>query len=145
MQNIEWKIKGLFKADATKCFEEITSLGDEVSPQEIVEHARDKDTELHKCFTWDNTAAAEKWRTHEARLVSSQLVIRHETADNEIVQIRVLTKTEDNRKYTSTKLMLKKDDGYATMLRQARAELSSFKRKYHTIEELSEIFSLIDW
>ena len=34
------------------------------SPKILVEYARDKDTELYKCFTWDDVEAAKKWKLH---------------------------------------------------------------------------------
>ena len=42
----EWRIKGIYKADAQKVADEI---GDKkVTPQEILEKARDETSELHK-------------------------------------------------------------------------------------------------
>ena len=41
----EWKIKGIYKADAQKVADEI---GDgKVTPQEVLEKARDENSELH--------------------------------------------------------------------------------------------------
>lgn len=51
----EWRIKGIYKADAQKVADEI---GDKkVTPQEILEKARDETSELHKCFEWDDSVA----------------------------------------------------------------------------------------
>ena len=47
---VEWKVKGLYKADAETVYREITSLGDKFSPEDIVEAAKDESSELHKCF-----------------------------------------------------------------------------------------------
>lgn len=71
------KVKGLYKADAAAVYSEITALGDSFSPDQIVEAARDENTELHKCFTWDDTTAAASWRRHQARMLIAQLVIGH--------------------------------------------------------------------
>ncbi len=38
-----------------------------LTPQEVVEAARDEGTALHECFTWDDGEAAERWRLEEAR------------------------------------------------------------------------------
>lgn len=57
--------KHFFKADATKCASEIMEICDQMesaTPQQILEKARDESTELHKCFTWDDSIAAEKYR-----------------------------------------------------------------------------------
>jgi len=33
--NIKWSISGIFKADATKCYSEITSIGEQVTPAQV--------------------------------------------------------------------------------------------------------------
>ena len=37
---IKWKIDGKFHADATKCKNEIESIGSDVKPQQIVDYAK---------------------------------------------------------------------------------------------------------
>ena len=145
MSNVEWKIKGLFKADPERCYEEITSIGEEVTPQEIVDFAMDENTELHKCFTWDDTEAANKWRKQEARMVSCNLVVKYVDKKNNTENLRILVTTERGRSYTPVTLISRDNDKYAEMLRRAKAELSVFKRKYNQVKELDEILNLIDW
>ena len=90
---VTWKVKGFFKADAETVYKEITALGDSFSPEQIVEAAREEGTELHKCFTWDDTVAAENWRRHQARVLVAQLVVKTETTDREPVAVRVIAST----------------------------------------------------
>ena len=145
MSNIEWKIPGLYKADAAQCYEEITSIGEEVTPQEIVDFARDKNTELHKCFTWDDTKAANNWRKQEARMVSANLVVKYRNKENKTENLRVLVQTEKGRSYTPVTRISRNEDKYAEMLERAKAELTVFKRKYNQVRELEEIIQLINW
>lgn len=63
----EWKIKGIYKADAQKVADEIGEKS--ITPQEVLEKARDENSELHKCFEWDNDIAAEKYRLEQARKI----------------------------------------------------------------------------
>ena len=84
--------RGLYKADAQAVANEIMQIGPEATPYQIVEKARNSETELHKCFTWDNTVAADKWRLHEARHIVSCLVIRREVADVDKPEIRYFHK-----------------------------------------------------
>lgn len=65
----------VFKADAQKVADEISSIGLSVKPEEIVDKARDESTELHKCFEWDDTKAAERYRLHQARQIVCHLVV----------------------------------------------------------------------
>ena len=141
---VTWKIKGLYKADAEKVYSEITALGDSFSPEQIVEAARDKNSELHKCFTWDNKAAAENWRRHQARMLVAQLVIKTETTDNEPVSVRVIASAASRNEYKPVVKLIEVEQDYADLLARAVSELKAFQQKYKTITELREIFEAID-
>lgn len=140
----EWKTRGLFKADATKCYKEIKRMGENVTPQEIVDAARDESSELHKCFTWDNDIAADKWRKQEARMIAANLVVRYEDKQGKVESLRLITKS-DKEGYTPTYIMARREEGYVAMLQRAKAELTAFKKKYHQLSELQEILDLINW
>lgn len=130
--------------DAQKVAEEISTLGEEVSPEQLVEMARNPNTESHRCFTWDNDIAAEKWRKQEARNVFCNLVIQQmETQKEDAVPIRVFHKN-DNGGYKRAEFVFKVQDEYEKLLQCALAELRAFKRKYSTLSELEEILALID-
>ena len=141
---VEWKVKGLYKADAETVYKEITALGDTFSPEEIVEAAKDEATELHKCFEWNDSVAAEKYRLHQARMIFTQLVVRTETSDNTPVAVRVISSASVANVYTPTKMLVKSDTEYADLLERAKRELQAFKQKYATVVELQEIFTAID-
>lgn len=141
---VEWKVKGLYKADAETVYKEITALGDTFSPEEIVEAAKDEATELHKCFEWNDSVAAEKYRLHQARMIFTQLVVRTETSDNTPVVVRVISSASASNIYTPTKMLVKSDTEYADLLERAKRELQAFKQKYATVVELQEIFTAID-
>lgn len=140
---IEWKVKGLYKADAEKVYSEIKDLGESFSPQDIVNAATDESSELHKCFTWDDTDAAAKWRKQEARMLVANIVVKVETSDNEKVNIRVIESTNRNE-YKPTSVIVQIAEDYASLLARAKAELKAFKVKYHTVRELRNIFEAID-
>lgn len=139
-----WRVPGLFKADPQKVYEEIREIGEEFSPEEIVERARDGATELHKCFDWDNDVAADKWRIHQARMITSHLVFRKEDSDDrDMPQVRILNKT-DNGGYKIPERVFKVQSEYELLLQRAMAELRAFKVKYSALHELDYILQLID-
>ena len=149
---IKWQT-GIFKgADAEKCYAEITSIGDEVTPEQVVEKGKNPDSELHKCFTWDDTEAAEMWRMREAREVMRQLIVisrpdkEDETEEKNAVQFRLLMKNETHRGsgYKQTIIMFQDADEYQKLLDQAWAELRTFKNKYSMLSELRDILDLIN-
>jgi hypothetical protein len=134
-----------FKGDASKVANEIRSIGDDVTPQQIVEYAKDENTELHKCFTWDNNVAAEKWRLQEARQIVVCLRITKE--ENEVktnTPIRVFYKTDDDGGYKPTQVIVKNADEYEKLLNRVTNELKTFRNKHKNLIEFEEVWSAID-
>ena len=109
----------------------------------MLEKGRDADSELHKCFEWDDSIAAEKYRLKQAGTVLRLLVIKEEKIPTERPEIRVFYKTKENEGYKPTHIIVKKDDEYEVLLQRAWAELRSFKLKYGFLKELQDIFDLI--
>lgn len=141
---IKWKIEGKFRADATKCKNEIESIGSDVKPQQIVDYAKNPDTELHKCFTWDNDLAAEKWRLQEARQVVCSLVIVESNSDYENdTQIRVFHKIDSEDGYKPLQFILQNKDEYKKLLERCEYDLRNLKKKYQNLSEYQEIWDLI--
>ena len=139
----EWKMP-IFKADAQKCAEEIMTLGDKITPDEVLEKARDENTELHKCFEWDDNVAAEKFRKIQARDVIRFIVIKEEKKPEDRPQIKVFHVTEKTGGYKPIEFIVKHEDEYKALLERAWAELRALKAKYSMLEELREIMELID-
>lgn len=137
----DWKIGGIFHADEDKVAEEIESIGYGATTRQIYEMAKDEGTELHKCLTWDDREAAEKWRLHEVRMVCNLLVIHQE--DEEATPIRYFLQLEHEQEYKPTKRIVQNMDEYQKMLQRAYAELAAFKRKYSSLRELDYILKLI--
>ena len=142
-----WKIEGIYKADANLVAQEISDLGDAFNCQQIVEKARNKETELHKCFEWDDSIAAEKYRLKQAQSVITQLVIvkNNTSTAHEKTNIRLIVNDgSGTNTYKPLTVIVRKEDEYEKLLEKARAELSAFKKKYSCLTELEEILSLID-
>lgn len=139
-----------FKGDPVKVVKEIESIGEEVRPQQMVDYAKShKDSELHKCFTWNNTAAADKYRLYEARQIQRNLIIRKmPSPENQECQpkvIRLMMRTETAGGYKSIVNIMKNEDERAKLLVMAKNELHAFERKYSTLAdtELKDVLSVI--
>ena len=147
--DVKWGSRS-YKGDPQKVYEEITSIGNDVQAEQIVSFARENTgSDLHKCFTWDDTVAAEKYRLYEARQIVSALVVRYskeETGRKEPIQVRVLHRASTNRSagYKPLEVIVKDKDLYKGLLEEAKAELRTFRNKYSTLSELKQIFELID-
>lgn len=136
----EWRVKGIYKADAQKVADEIGN--DKITPQEMIEKARDEQSELHKCFEWNDTVAAEKYRLQQARTVLSMLVFKPKKEKEQ--PVRIFSLTTEKSTYRPTVCFLKQEEEYQTLLKRAIRELQSFKEKYKTISELEGVFEEIE-
>lgn len=136
----EWRVKGIYKADAQKVADEIGN--EKITPQEMIEKARNEQSELHKCFEWNDTVAAEKYRLQQARVVLSMLVFKPKTEEEQ--PVRIFSLTTEKSTYQPTKQFLVQADEYQDLLKRALAELEAFKRKYSTLNELEEVFKAIE-
>lgn len=135
---------GLFKADPQKVAEEIIAIGDEATPAQILEKGRSEETELHKCFEWNDSIAAEKYRLSQARKICEVLVIqRLPDAPKEAPEIRIFHKTESTGGYKPINRIVQNDDEYQKLLQRAFAEFHALKIKYQNLQELDYITSLI--
>ena len=146
MITAKWKegFGTLYKGtDAQTVAEEIVAIGESASPQQILDKARDEDTELHKCFEWDDSIAAEKFRLHQARNLVCHLVIKEDAVPADRPEIRFFVKPANTVSYRKTEIVVKNKDEYAMLLEKAYAELRAFKLKYACLQELSEILALI--
>lgn len=138
-----WKMGGFFNADAEKVADEILDIGGTVTPQQVLEKARDKNTELHKCFEWDDAIASEKYRLIQARDVIRFLVIEEEKEPVDRPKVKAFYVTESSGGYKPVEYIVRKEDEYKKLLERAWAELRAFKAKYSMLSELEEIFNLI--
>ena len=139
---VEWKTRFFSAANAEKCYQEIQTIGESVTAQQILDYARNPETELHKCFEWNDSIAAEKFRLQQARTVVCNLVIVEDKSKPEPQKIRVMQFTEES--YKPVQLIVRNKTEYESLLERARAELRAFKKRYHTLVELEEILALID-
>ena len=139
-----------FKGDPVRVVKELESIGEEVKPQQMVDYAKaHKNSELHKCFTWDNSAAADKYRLYEARQIQRNLIItKLPTPENQERQpkvIRLMMRTETTGGYKSIVNIMRNEDEREKLLIMAKNELHAFERKYSTLAdtELKDVLSAI--
>ena len=147
-----WKAGfGLYHANAQLVAEEIMSIDSDINgitKQQIVDKARDEDTELHKCFEWNDSVAAERYRLVQAGSVLHHIVIKRieEQIEQNMPEIRFFHKTDlkPDSGYKPISYIVKNNDEYYKMLQMAYAELHAFKQKYKNLQELDYILKLID-
>lgn len=139
-EKVKWKIDGIFKADAQKVYSEIGDM--QTTPEDVLRKAEDPESELHKCFEWNDSKAAEKYRLVQAREILRSIV--YVEVSREDAPLRVFHTTEVKHVYQPTTRFLVNHDEYQNLLKRAQSELAAFKQKYKTLSELDRIFEEID-
>lgn len=163
----EWSVRGLFKGVhpqvAGERIEQLRVKG-RLTPSAIVEDARSPKSPLHRCFQWDDSKAAEKWRLQQARLIVSHLVIkvkigrrvkpattrafvsiqRPEPLPKKGAQSTAKAPREQNREYVTVRAALKDETMRTQVLRAALREIESWRTKYRDLKELTRVFAAMD-
>ena len=140
MEDVKWKINGIFKADPKKIYKELGNTT--ITPEEVLEKARNEKTELHRCFEWSDSVAAEKYRLQQARQIIQLLVVVPKNEKNE--PTRVFQITSERNVYQHSRMFLRQPDEYQILLQRAKIELKQIRQRYKALSELEAIFDAID-
>lgn len=132
---INWKLKDIFKANAEKCYEEIGHDG--ATPEKVLNIARDPNTELHKCFEWDDSVAAEKYRLGQARKVIQLLVVQRVDTEKETVSApkRIFQISAERSEYKPIEFIRSEEAHYESLLKRCRMEVRGILNRYAEIAE----------
>lgn len=116
-----------------------------LSPQRVVEFARNKRTELHKRFDWDDTKAAEKWRLYQARAIIQVVVNVIDTRKGPIESRAYVSLDRDRGKngYRTIVSVLDDPELRAELLEQAKNEAHLWSVRYKELTELARIHDAI--
>lgn len=115
--------------------------GDVLTPVQIVEKAKPKNSPIHEFFEWDNDAAGEKWRLWQARNLIARIEIVV-TSDGEEDQIRafhnisVQDGEEHERGYVTLRDVQTNEDYLGIVLANARGEIVSWEKRYSQYRRL---------
>ena len=151
MREVKWRTPGLFKADAGKVRDEIVSLSSDkdaegVKPQEIVQYAeQNPSSELHKCFEWDDSKAANQWRVQQARAIICNIVVYVEDKEADtLVPIRPIMYSAETSTYTPIVHMVPSE--YEATVKEAWEYFRRGKEKYKFLEDagLQAVIAMID-
>lgn len=140
----QWKIPGLIPVEAQEAGEELERIyqkNGQLSARDVVEESRPVDATLHKCFEWDDSVAAEKYRQGQAQEIIRQIVIS--PTENEPQQSVVRAFVSISREYHPMEVVVKRPDMMELLVRDALAELRAFQNKYETLSELVPVFEAI--
>lgn len=124
----------------------------ELTPQLVLWEASRESSPLHSMFVWDDSEAADLYRTYQARGLIRRVKVkivdyRSESEQETRALVHVVRKNEDSQTrsvYLHVKSVLDDADLRNQMLNKAHRELMSFRAKYSVLSELSRLFEAID-
>ncbi len=140
------------KAELESLSEECLKFGREVQPEDVLDWATDPKTALHKFFEWNDTEAAEKYRTLQAKKILQVWVEVVETK-NEPTHVTVGMKPDTVRRAVRKREPAPETvsrPGFQQLVADAIEELKFWRNRYASLKTvpggtpLEAVFSEVD-
>lgn len=141
----EWKIPGIFSTQAQAAGEELNRIYQtrgKLDPADVVDESRPEAAPLHPCFEWDDQAAAEKYREHQARKIMCCIITRVETPEKQTVEVRAIHHAAGT--YRPYEVVISHKDMKQEMMADALKSMDAFKRKFDTLSCVSNVITAIN-
>lgn len=120
-----------------------------LTPNDVVEEARSIYNPLHEVFEWDNTAAADRYRLHQARQLINHITVEvkfdHTSREQKawISMDETPEEEKTNIKYIDVVRVLTEKPLREQMLLSAIKEVEYWQERYNDYRELNQIFTSI--
>lgn len=115
------------------------SNGGVLDPQMVVNESRSESAPLHRLFEWDDTVAAEKYRVVQARFIIRNQIVEED--DTPTVRSFVHAGGDG---YAPIRTALQSVDMTEALLKQAKADMDTFRAKYRALKSLAGIVQAMD-
>lgn len=118
----------------------------ELTPQDILDDARNDNSPLHSFFEWDDNAAAEQYRLSQARGLIRSVVAIYVQEDRPAVRTRAyvhIPQGETSHYREASHAMSQKSTREA-VLKRALEELIGWQKRYHSLHEFADLCGEID-
>lgn len=125
--------------------EDILEEQGQVTPQAVVDRARDPRSPLHSRFEWNDTVAAEKYRQTQAQdLIRRVKLVYSEEEGEEPKSVRAWVSTHQTqdparRGYVPTAEVVKDPIATKVLLSQLEREINSLKQRYGHLSEFADL------
>ena len=145
----KWRFNmGVSAETAGEELERVEHKHGKVTPELVLEESRKEKAPLHKCFEWNDSIAAEKYRLNQAgQIIRNLVVVLDEYQQSEPVRAFVNIESEapaKTGKFINVVSAMKKEETRAAVLANALRELQEFTKKYQGLDELAGVFSEIN-
>lgn len=119
----------------------------ELTPNVVVEEASAPGSPLHCYFEWDDTAAADEYRKHQARNLICSVVVTYRKGNNKR-EVRGFLSLENGenpgRAYHPVEEAMTSAAMRARLVDRALRDAELWKMRYDRLVELAEIFEAIE-
>lgn len=115
-----------------------------LTPERLLESSRSVNAPLHDEFEWNDSLAAEKWRTEQAADIIRHIVVEID-GQSEPQEIRAFFNlSRHEHEYISINIIQESEDQYNRLKEIAVMEFKALKKKYEMILELTHLYKIID-
>lgn len=145
-----WRDGSHIRIDANKAGREMedirTSNGGRLTPADVVERARSKNSALHGHFEWDDRAAAEQHRLSQAGELIRSITIDVSRSNLETRPVRAFVSVKEGgqQRYTSTLHAMSDAELRKQVLERAWADLEAWRERHRELVEFARLFAVID-
>jgi hypothetical protein len=130
-------------------WEELSHLAEQgmLKPENVVKFAENEATHLHKCFEWNDSKAANRYRLNQARQQISMYVTVVESPKGP-VKIRAFQSLPSDRQsgggYRKTTDIMQDDALVAELVGSAMKDLATVRQRYEAVQALSPVWEAAD-
>lgn len=148
MKKYSWKSSS-YNVDVQKVGEELELIENsqvEVTNRNVLEFAKtNKNSELYKCFEWDDKIAGEKYRLNQASNIISSIsfIIEEEPIKKQKIYFSIKSEEKEARKFKNIKDILEDDKEYQALLSKAKTELENCKNNYEDLINKQDLKDII--
>ena len=123
--------------------EQIKEQRGRLTPNIVVDEARDPSHPLHHRFEWDDSVAGESWRREQARKLIREVEITYTNKDNEPTRVRAFYAVPDGSGLDYKSLEELRDDPISKelVLREMKRDWQDLRDRYR---EYSEFWQLVE-
>jgi DNA-directed RNA polymerase beta subunit len=145
----QWRIPNIYSVSAQEAGAEINGCKNNdgfITPEAVVEKAKDASSVIHGCFEWDDRDAAGRYRLHQAgELIRNIVTVNVSDGSLREAPVRAFVNIKDKteRGYKTIEAVISDPYDYQYMLGCARSDLEAFSRKYAKLAELRGVLSAI--
>lgn len=139
--------KGISPKKADAEFKRIKQVYGRLTAKTVLEASKPKKALFHKCFEWNDTAAAEKYRLQQARVLINNIQVTIVRSGNDVVELpvyEIVKDTKGRNNYVDVTNIINDQQNLNLIKRKAKRELEYWKTKYETYDQLSHVIKKVN-